>query len=121
MNRYSQTSGRWTLDNGSVLGAGYSGNGPGKNNGHLQMLENIGPIPQGEYRIGGAFTHPSKGPLVMNLIPKDLSKTYTRSGFLIHGDSIADPGNASLGCIVLPHDVRQKIADCKDKDLTVIY
>jgi hypothetical protein len=31
---------------------------------------------------------------------------FGRGLFLVHGDSIANPGEASEGCIIMPHGVR---------------
>lgn len=42
-----------------------------------------------------------------------------RSGFLIHGDSIAHTGQASHGCIILPRSVREQIAASGDDELEV--
>lgn len=45
---------------------------------------------------------------------------HGRTGFFIHGDSVARPGTASEGCIVLPHDVRVRLNAGTDKTLQVV-
>lgn len=55
--------------NGQIVGVGYSGRSAGRNNPSLEGMQNIGPIPQGRYRIGPQYTHPSKGPVTMALTP----------------------------------------------------
>lgn len=42
-----------------------------------------------------------------------------RTAFQIHGDKIADPGNASTGCIILGPTIRPKIANSGDDILKV--
>jgi hypothetical protein len=95
-----------------VEGIGYSGHGAGVNNPAMQADRDVGPIPRGFYEIGQAFDHPTRGPLVMRLMPRPGTDTFGRSGFLIHGDLKSAPGKhlASLGCIVLDHDLRARIA-----------
>jgi hypothetical protein len=54
-------------------------------------------------------------------IPPDSANTmFGRSGFLIHGDSIARPGFASRGCIIAGRLIREAIAASGDAGLTVI-
>jgi hypothetical protein len=43
-----------------------------------------------------------------------------RSNFLIHGDSAANPGWASGGCIILKLELREKIASSGDTALRVV-
>jgi len=43
-----------------------------------------------------------------------------RSAFLIHGDSIAAPGTASHGCIILARPDRERIAESGVKQLVVV-
>ena len=45
---------------------------------------------------------------------------HGRTHFLIHGDSIAHPGDASEGCIALSHAARQAIAISGDTELEVV-
>jgi hypothetical protein len=56
----------------------------------------------------------------MALIPKEGTDTFGRSGFLIHGDSVAMPGTASHGCIILSRDLREQISASGDNQLEVV-
>jgi hypothetical protein len=103
---YAQSTG--SLMQGSAqVGTGYSGYQEGKNNPDMQAVVDVGPIPQGTWTIEGPPVNtPEHGPYVLTLQPAPGTNTFGRSGFLMHGDSIDDPGNASRGCIIMPHDVR---------------
>lgn len=116
---YDSTTGAlaWGM---APAGEGYSGHGDGLNNPALQAVPDVGPIPRGLYKIGSFFTDPEKGPIVACLIPLADTNTYGRSGFMLHGDNPAMNHSASLGCVILPHDVRQQIAVSGDTDLQVI-
>ena len=100
----------------------YSGKGAGKNNPADQYKEDIGPIPVGEYTIGPAlYNEPHLAGPVFKLAPMPGTYLGKRTGgFMIHGDSIKNPGNASKGCIIAPHNVRQDIANSSDRDLRVV-
>jgi hypothetical protein len=115
---YSQQTGRLERD-GVFVAHGYSGSGRGKNEPSLQNVADVGPIPQGRYTIGDPYDTDSHGPHVMRLTPDPADEIWGRAGFLIHGDSLAHPGSASHGCIVLPRAIRNEISDSKDKELTV--
>jgi len=116
----------WTQETGTLTkigispARGYSGYGRGKNNPAMQAMPDVGPIPRGTYAIGPAFFHPEKGPCVMGLVPDAENEMFGRGGFLIHGDSIEDPGFASHGCIILDHETREAIANSLDRRLKVI-
>lgn len=116
---YQQSSGR-LYRNGTYVGTGYSGHGSGKNNSAMQGVAGIGPIPTGSYDIGAPFNHPQAGPYALRLTPKSGTYTYGRSGFLIHGDSLSNPGQASEGCIVESHPVRQQVWESGDHVLEVM-
>jgi hypothetical protein len=128
---YRQRTGELLRD-GELVGVGYSGlddgdgvaePGEGRNDPAAQGVRNVGPIPAGRYVIGPAFTHPTKGGLVMGLAPLPGTDTLGRSGFLIHGDSRRAPGTASQGCIVLERDLRLLVSDCVadgDDELEVV-
>ena len=45
---------------------------------------------------------------------------HGRTAFLIHGDSIKHPGDASEGCIILGPHIRTRIAASGDTVLNVI-
>ena len=99
---------------------GYSGCGKGKNNPAMQNVKNVGVIPLGYYTIGEAYKDAHKGQLTMTLTPDSDNEMYGRSGFLIHGDSIANPGTASEGCIIANFQTRQMISLSECKRLQVI-
>lgn len=104
--------------NGNYVGSGYSGNGLGLNNPDKENVANVGPIPRGTWSIGSAFTHPSKGPIVMRLTPAG-ANAFGRSGFLIHGDNPRLDNSASEGCIVLSRSLRERVRDSGDTTLIV--
>ena len=84
---------------GEFVAQGYSGAaGPHRNNVGSIHLRGLGPIPVGDWTVTGWGN--SKGPLTARLTPKRSTKTFGRSAFLIHGDTVS--GDASRGCIVLP-------------------
>ena len=88
---------------------GYAGRGPHKNNPASEHIKGQGPLPRGDYRIGPGFRHPHLGPLAFPLEPHSSNEMHGRSDFLIHGDSMLNPGNASSGCIILPRQARGAI------------
>jgi hypothetical protein len=108
------------LHDGILVGQGYAGAGAGKDNPAEQAIHETGPVPQGGYTIGPARNLPHFGSLVMELTPDTANEMFGRSGFLIHGDSLAHPGHGSEGCIVLPEAARQAIADSQDRLLLVV-
>ena len=116
---YNQATGVLSKD-GEAVGNGYSGFGEGKNNPEMQQVEDIGPIPKGTYEIGSPHDTASHGPFVMALSPAPGTEMFGRNGFLIHGDSIADPGTASHGCIILARNVRDTIAASGDDQIEVV-
>jgi Protein of unknown function (DUF2778) len=118
--RYEQSTGRLYHD-ATFIELGYSGKGAGKNNPSKEGVSNIGPIPRGTYRIGAPFTHRHAGGNVLRLTPINGTHTYGRDGFLIHGDSIAQPGAASNGCIIERSTVRTQIWNSGDHTLEVVY
>jgi Protein of unknown function (DUF2778) len=114
--------------NGAEVGQGYSGHAPngkgnapdGINNPALESDPDVGPIPRGAYSIGEFFNDPEKGPIVACLSPASETNTFGRSGFMLHGDNIEDNESASLGCIIMPHDVRAQVEASGDTDLQVV-
>lgn len=116
---YSQSTGQ-LRHNGQLVGTGYSGAGltsaTGRNNPAMQNIANQGPIPQGQWQIGVAYNHPSKGPTVMALTPVG-HNAFGRTAFLIHGNNAQD--NASEGCMIMGPVIRQQIASSGDTTLTV--
>ena len=116
---YDQSTGALSRD-GAPIGDGYSGFESGKNNPEMQNVHDVGPIPQGRYEIGPPHDTTTHGPHVLPLTPLDGTDTFGRDGFLIHGDSIAHPGAASHGCIILSRDLRNLISDSGDPELEVV-
>jgi len=117
----------WTWDQSAGLltragksWRGYSGAGRGKNNPAMQAAVGVGPIPQGLWTVIARRDSPSTGPCTLVLVPDSNNETFGRSEFRIHGDSIAHPGTASHGCIILPRAVRETIWASGDRSLDVI-
>jgi hypothetical protein len=108
------------LTRGEKSWRGYSGAGRGRNNPTLQAAVGIGPIPQGKWTIVDRHDSPNTGPYTLSLTPEPDTPTFGRSQFRIHGDSIAHPGTASHGCIILPRAVREAIWHSGDRDLAVV-
>ena len=105
---------------GTILCEGYSGRGNFKNDPDSESLHNRGPIPEGRYFIGDPVDTLTHGPYVLPLTPAPDNLMFGRDGFLIHGDSITDLGNASEGCIILAHQYRVAISISGDYDLCVV-
>ena len=117
MWEYHQGTGT-LLHDGKFEGSGYSGTGTGRNNPAAQAEQAVGPIPQGHYKIGGAYQHPHLGPCVMNLDPAPDTDTLGRGDFRIHGNNQAN--DASHGCIILGPVQRRFIAESDDRVLNVV-
>jgi len=120
--QYQQSTGEFSK-NGELVAYGYSGNGDGLNNPAMQIVKDVGPIPQGTYRIEQPHADPVVGPVAMRLTPYPTTEMYGRGDFLIHGDNAAMNQTASEGCIILPHDARVQIGEAVvngDAVLTVI-
>lgn len=118
--KWDQAAGTMTNATGEVIGHGYAGHEWGKNNPSAEAAPDIGPVPVGLWKIGTPYENPKTGPFTMNLDPEPGTDTLGRSAFRIHGDSIANPGEASHGCIILPRNVREAIWNSGDRDLQVI-
>lgn len=117
--QWDQAKGLLSRD-GVPAGRGYSGAELGRNNPDMQDAQGVGPIPRGAWTIEGVEHGGPTGPYTLILAPAALTDTEGRSQFRIHGDSIAHPGTASHGCIILPHVTREAIWQSGDKDLEVI-
>lgn len=118
--RFSQSSGALANDEGLIIGMGYSGHGAGLFNPGMQMIPDVGPIPEGLWTIGPAQTEPVMGPLVMALTPDPMTDTFSRTGFYLHGDNSSLDHSASCGCIVASRDIRQQLAVSTDRRLQVV-
>ncbi|MGH9500702.1 MAG: tlde1 domain-containing protein [Terriglobales bacterium] len=122
---YVQKTGELLRD-GLHIALGYSGfDDPetgqrGKNNPELARVEEVGPIPVGKYFIGIPHDTLTHGAFVLPLKPEAENEMFGRSAFLMHGDSVVEPGTASRGCIVMSRAVRRQVAASGDKVLQVI-
>jgi hypothetical protein len=116
---WSQSEGRMYGPTG-LLAEGYSGAGEGKNSPNEENVQNVGPIPEGFYDIEGPIDSPTHGPYALPLLPDAGNAMFGRSGFLVHGDSVERPGNASEGCIILPREARESIWNSGDHRLQVV-
>jgi len=56
----------------------------------------------------------------MTLTPQPGTDTSPRGGYLIHGDNSCGCNSASAGCVILPNNVRDKIAGSGDNMLRVV-
>lgn len=123
---YQQSTGTLTHD-GQLIGEGYAGgnipphhNPIAVNNPQMQEIHCVGPLPRGLYTIGAAHTEPTLGVLAMYLQPDTANTMFGRSGFFLHADSIAHPGQASEGCIVMAQVIRLQVSTSTDRRLQVI-
>lgn len=123
----------WTWDQsagtlsrgGKVVARGYAGSGRGKNNPALQGVRGIGPVPRGRWLIGRPYNSGATGPYTLVITAQDgvlddVHGPTGRGAFRIHGDSIARPGTASRGCIILPRTTREMIWKSGDRELEVV-
>ena len=116
---YAQSTGLLRHDDEEVS-CGYSGAGTCKNDPAMQHVHNKGPIPRGLYRLETPRDSNTHGPYVIGLKPSMDNAMCGRGAFLIHGDSINEPGAASQGCIILGRMVRHRMWSSCDHDLEVI-
>lgn len=118
---WSQSRGELYDATGALVAVGYSGHGDGVNNPACQDLPNVGPLPQGVWRLNSPRDVPGRGPYVLPLTPAATTQTFGRDGFLIHGDSVEHPDarEASHGCLILRRDVRARLWDSGDHELEV--
>lgn len=116
---YEQGSGRLLRD-GSKVATGYSGAPEGRNDPLKQGVVDVGPIPRGRWAIGAPYFSQTHGPYTLPLTPQPGTETFGRGGFLVHGDSLEHPGNASRGCLILPLAVRQQMWREGDHSLEVV-
>jgi hypothetical protein len=117
---YEIGTGRLYAPDKSLAGVGYSGSLADKNNPQYVKVKNCGPLPPGRYTIGPAYEHVHCGPVTMDLTPASSNVMYGRSGFKLHGDARAHPGEGSEGCIVQSRHVRLTVNASEDRDLQVV-
>jgi hypothetical protein len=115
---YEQKTGN-LLKGDSIIATGYAGYGPGKNNPEFECVKNTGPLPRGQYTINAPYNSKKVGNYALILTPDIHNNMFGRDDFRIHGDSIASPGTASQGCIILPLAIRQLIWRSGDRGLEV--
>lgn len=104
---------------GTLLAKGYSGAPGAINDYSKQEMPDVGPIPCGTYTIKAPVDSAYHGPYALRLEPAATNNMFGRKGFLIHGDSVIRPGEASEGCIILPRFARERIWESNDHDLIV--
>ena len=117
--QWDQSAGALSHD-GVLAAHGYSGRDLGKNNPAMQAATGVGPIPAGRWTIVRLYDSANVGPCALELAPAAGTETFGRSAFRIHGDSIAHPGTASHGCIILARPIREAIWKSGDRALEVV-
>lgn len=117
---FQQSTGALTAPDGTLVGHGYSGNGPDLDNPAAQGVIDHGPIPQGGWIIGTFADRPVVGEFAAPLTPCEDTDTLGRSGFYVHGDNPAMDHTASDGCVVLLRPLREAIAISGDRLLRVV-
>jgi hypothetical protein len=108
------------IEDGALVATGWAGQLAGRNNPAMQNVPNIGPLPVGFYTIEPSYHHPHLGPVTMNLDPHPTNEMFGRADFRMHGASADHPELSSHGCIIMPRDVRVKIANSSDRMLQVL-
>jgi hypothetical protein len=117
---YHQSTGLLEHDGQPVAATGYSGAPGSVNDPDQEAVHNMGPIPRGSYHLGGLeANHGHLGPNVLHLTPVG-HYAHGRSRLYIHGDNREQNRSASEGCIILPPDVRLRIASSHDQTLEVV-
>jgi hypothetical protein len=119
---YVQSSGAIRNEEGAFVGAGWAGNGTGKNNPDAEDQHDIGPLPCGLYSVGAwEEDHPHLGPIVAHLEQIE-GETFGRSGFYIHGPAVESTryGQESKGCIVVPRTTRLVIKSLSPDQIRVV-
>jgi hypothetical protein len=90
-----------------------SQSGGGRDDPNKQGDKNNGPLPRGDWDIGGHDN--SKGPLTIDLSPRPGNDVFNTNrdpnSFRVHGDSRAHPGDASQGCIICGRNTRQTLVN----------
>ena len=118
---WHQAGGLMTDPDGREVAQGWAGNHEGKNNPAKQAVHDLGPLPQGLYKVGQWQDHPHLGHMVSHLEQIE-GETYGRDGFFIHGAS-KDPeklGQESKGCIVIPYQARLKVKEFSPSFIQVV-
>lgn len=116
---YHQSTGILTFA-GQAIAVGCSGFGKARNDPKSESIVDVGPTPRGTYHASEPFDSITCGPVCMHLSPFAGTDTFTRGGFLIHGDAAEHPGAMSHGCIILPRWCRELIAASRDRIVEVV-
>jgi Protein of unknown function (DUF2778) len=119
---YEITSGKLFAADGTLAGEGYSGHPPHVNDVDAIQIPNVGPIPVGMWQAVAMRAFAPQGQFVLVLVPKAGTCTFDRSGFLMHGDLVNEPGQeeASEGCIIMPRATREAVWQSADHDINVV-
>ena len=124
MLTYEQSTGQLYDANMQPMGApGYSGHPPHVNDPAAQNLPFQGPIPAGVWLMTKCIEEgAAQGPVVVVLTPAPGTETFGRSGFLMHGDLVENPGAemASEGCIIQSRMVRLEAWNVPVKKIYVV-
>lgn len=95
---------------GKLIATGYSGAPGHKNKTESEAIRSAGPIPRGRWQMFYVYAAGHKlGQCAIALRPVGHA-ALGRSDFMIHADSIRNPGAASKGCVILPLEVRRTLA-----------
>lgn len=117
---FEQSSGSLISPTGGVFAVGYSGAMGYKNNPIYQDVKDKGPIPIGLYAVESPRDTEKHGPYALPLVPNEGNDMFDRNAFLIHGDSVSNPGHASEGCVIMPRFARERIWESGDHELNVV-
>lgn len=118
---FEQSTGLLYDRTGKRFAQGYAGHGLGKNNPAMQNVRGCGPLPVGIYTPQAPFDSPDHGKFAMRLVPDAGVEEFGRAGFMMHGDSIEHPGEASEGCIVQPRFAREAVWASREKVQVVAH
>ena len=122
---FEQRTGKLYDPQGNCVATGYAGGNCGKNpeginNPDMQGVKGVGPLPVGLYTLGEPVLKSHLGPFAIPLIPDPSNEMFGRSSFYCHGDSIASPGSASEGCIIVPRPIRNTMWESLTHVLEVV-
>ena len=116
---YEIVNGRLSRDN-ALLTSGYSGASGSVNDPTKTNLGFVGPIPEGQYTMAQPVDTEEHGPYAIALIPDPANQMFGRYGFMMHGDSLQHPGQASDGCIIIARFAREYCWNSEDHQLKVV-
>ena len=122
---YEQTTGKLYDPEGNYVATGYAGGNCGKNpegiNNHdMQNVKSIGPLPCGLYSFGSVVLKSQLGQFAIPLIPDSANEMFGRGGFFCHGDTQELNHSASVGCIIMPRNVRNEMYSSADRQIQVV-